>query len=66
MDELHQMFKFFQCLHKTCICHVQGECILVGSFKKPYLEQAVGDDLDVTYLIGGTEEQAAIQLVMRM
>jgi hypothetical protein len=37
---------------------------MVGHFWKPYTEQAVGDKWDVLNLIGGAEDQAAIQLVM--
>jgi hypothetical protein len=35
---------------------------MVGSSWKPYIGQAVGGELDLMMLIGGVEEQAAIQL----
>jgi hypothetical protein len=39
---------------------------LLGVFWKPSVEQMVGCEWDVTKLIGGVEEQVAIQLVMSM
>jgi hypothetical protein len=41
--------------------HLQGEHVVVGRFWKPW--QAVGGEWDVTVLIGGAEEQAAIKLL---
>jgi hypothetical protein len=39
---------------------------VVGHFWKPYIEQAVGGELDLMVLIGGMEEWAAIQLEKSM
>jgi hypothetical protein len=38
--------------------------VLVGSFWKPHIGQAIGGEWDVTNLTGGAEERDAIQLVM--
>jgi hypothetical protein len=38
----------------------------IGSFRKPYIEQTVGGEWDVKDLVGGSEEQAAIQSAANM
>jgi hypothetical protein len=48
-------------LGEQCSCLLQGECVL-GVPGKPYTEQAVDGEWNVKDLIGGTEEQDAIQL----
>jgi hypothetical protein len=35
-----------------CNCHLQGECVLVACFWKPYMEQVVGGEWDMKDLIG--------------
>jgi hypothetical protein len=55
-DEPCQMFRIFQCFGKHCSCHLQGECVLVGHFWKPYIGQAIHGELDLIVLIGGAEE----------
>jgi hypothetical protein len=45
-------------------CHLQGEYVLVGTFWKPYIGQAVRGEWYVMNLIGRTEEWTAIQLVV--
>jgi hypothetical protein len=54
------MLKVIQCFGKHFSCHLQGECVLVGHFWKPYKGQAVGGKWDVMNLSGGAEELAAI------
>jgi hypothetical protein len=46
---------------KPCICHLQGEFVVVGRFWKLYMGQTVGGELDLMALIRGAEERAAIQ-----
>jgi hypothetical protein len=55
------MLRIIQCFSKHCSYHLQGECVEVGDFWKPYIGQAVGGELDLMVLIGGAEERAAIQ-----
>jgi hypothetical protein len=55
------MLKIIQRFGKHCICHLQGEYVMVGRFWKPYIGQAIGGELDLMVLIGGAEERAAIQ-----
>jgi hypothetical protein len=56
------MLKVIQRFSKHRSCHLLGEYVLVGSFWKLYIGQALGDEWDVTDLICGTEERAAIHL----
>jgi hypothetical protein len=58
------MLQVIQRFGKHRSCHLQGEYILVGRFWRPYIGQAVGGQWDVTNMIVGAEERAAIQLVM--
>jgi hypothetical protein len=58
------MLKVIQRLGTHCSYHLQGEYVLVEHFWKPYIGQAVSDGWDMTDLIGGAEERAAIQLAM--
>jgi hypothetical protein len=37
----HLMLKIYQCFDRYCICHLQGEYIMVGCFWQPYIGQAV-------------------------
>jgi hypothetical protein len=53
-DEPRRMFESFR-FGKHYSCHLQGECVLVGSFSKPHTEQAVGGEWDVMNMIGGAE-----------
>jgi hypothetical protein len=46
--------------------HLQGECVLVGCFWKPYIEQAVRGEWDVTKQIGGVGERASCLLYTRL
>jgi hypothetical protein len=55
------MLKIFHRFGKHCICHFQGKYVAVGGFWKPYIEQALGGELDLMVLIGVVEERAAIQ-----
>jgi hypothetical protein len=57
------MFQAFQWFGKHNSCRLQGEYVL-GGFRKPYVEQAVGGEWDAKNLIGRTEERVAIQPVM--
>jgi hypothetical protein len=59
------MLKIFR-FDKRFSCYLQGECVLDGCFRKPYIEQAVGGEWDAKDLIGGTEERAVIQSVTSM
>jgi hypothetical protein len=52
------MLIVIQCFGKHCSCHLQGECLDVGRFWKPYIGQAVSIELDLMVLFGGAEEQA--------
>jgi hypothetical protein len=54
------MFKVIQRFGKHCSCYLQGECVVVGRFWKPYMEQAVSGELYLMVLIGGAEERAAL------
>jgi hypothetical protein len=49
-DESHQMLRIIY-FGKHCTCHIQGECIVVGRFWKPYIGQAIGGDLDFMVLV---------------
>jgi hypothetical protein len=53
------MLIIIQHFGKHCSCHLQG--IMVGCFWEPYIGQAVHGVLDLMMLIGGVEEQVAIQ-----
>jgi hypothetical protein len=44
---------------KHCIFHLQDDYVVVGRFRRLYIGQTVGDELDFVVLIGGTEERAA-------
>jgi hypothetical protein len=55
------MLKVIQRFGELCSCHLQGECVLVGCFWKPFFEQVVSGEWDVTKQNGGVEERAAIQ-----
>jgi hypothetical protein len=59
-DEPHQMLKVFQLFVKHCSCHLQGKFVLEARFRKPYIGQAVGGELNVMVQIGGAEGWAAI------
>jgi hypothetical protein len=41
------MLRIIQRFGKHCCCHLQGECVVVGHFWKPYIEQAVGSELEL-------------------
>jgi hypothetical protein len=56
------MLKVIQCFDKHCICHLQGEYLLVGHFWKPYMGQAIGSEWEVMNLFDRVEEW--VQLVM--
>jgi hypothetical protein len=60
------MLKIIQRFGKHCSCHLQDECVVVGRFWKSCIWQAVGGELDLTMLIGGAEERAAIQWEKRL
>jgi hypothetical protein len=60
-DEPRQMLGIIQHFSKHGSSHIQGECVTVGHFWKPYIGQTVGDKLDLMVLIGGEEEWAVIQ-----
>jgi hypothetical protein len=55
------VLRIIQCCGKHCSCHLQGECVVVGCFWKPYIGHVVGDRLDLMVLIRGAEERAAVQ-----
>jgi hypothetical protein len=55
------MSRIIQHFGKQCSNHLQGECVVVGHFCKPYIGQAVGGKLDLMVLIGGAEEWVTIQ-----
>jgi hypothetical protein len=46
---------------KHCSCHLQGECVVVAHFWKPYIGQAVGGEMYFMVLIGAADEWAAVQ-----
>jgi hypothetical protein len=54
------MFGVNQHFSKHCSVHFQGGYV-VGEFWRPYIGQAVSGEIDLMGLIGGAEEQAAIQ-----
>jgi hypothetical protein len=56
------MLKIIKHFGKHCSSNLQGEYVKAGNFWKLYIGQAVGGELDLMELIGGVEEQAAIQL----
>jgi hypothetical protein len=66
------MLRVVQCFGKHFSCHLQGDCSLIvtnqacngWSFLADLLRHGVDGALDVMELIGGTEEQAAIQYKM--
>jgi hypothetical protein len=58
------MLRIIQRFGKHCGCHLQGECVVVGRFWKPYIGQVVDGKLDFMVLIGGAEEQTAVQWKM--
>jgi hypothetical protein len=47
-DEPRKMLKAIQRFDKHCSCLLQGECLLVARLWKPYTEQVVGGEWDVT------------------
>jgi hypothetical protein len=57
------MLKVTQHFGKHCSYHLQGECVFVGCFWKPCIEQVVGYEWELTKQIGGVEERVAIQSV---
>jgi hypothetical protein len=44
------MLSIIQHFDKHCSCHLQGECVVVRQFWKPYIGQAVGGKLDLMVL----------------
>jgi hypothetical protein len=48
-----------QAFGKHLSCHLQGDCVMVGSFWKPYIGQAVSGELHLMVLIGVAEELTA-------
>jgi hypothetical protein len=60
------MLRIIQRFAKHYSCHLQGEYVMVGHFRKPYIGQAVGGELDLLVLTGRAEQRAAIQLEMSM
>jgi hypothetical protein len=42
--ELCRMLRIIQRFDKQCSCHLQGECVVVGHFWKPYIGQEVGGE----------------------
>jgi hypothetical protein len=50
------MLRIIQHFDKHCTCYLQGENVVVDSFWKHYIGQAVSDELDLLVLIGGAEE----------
>jgi hypothetical protein len=57
------MLRIVQRFGKHCGCQLQGECVIVGGFWKPYIGQAAGGELDLMVLIGGAEERAPIHFM---
>lgn len=43
-------------------CHFQGEYVVWAFFESVALGTSVGGECDMTHLIGGAEERAAVQL----
>jgi hypothetical protein len=56
-DEPSRILKIIQRFGKHCICHLQGEYVMVGRFWQPYIGQAVGGELDSMVLIGRAEAE---------
>jgi hypothetical protein len=52
------MLKIIQRFGKHRSCHLQGEYAMVRRFWKPYLGQAVGEELDLMVPIDGAEQRA--------
>jgi hypothetical protein len=48
-----QILVVIQGFGKHCSCHLQGECAEVGRFRKPYIGQVVGGELDLIFMVGG-------------
>jgi hypothetical protein len=53
------MLRIIERFGKHCSCYLQGECVELLVFWKPYIETAVVGDLDFMVLIGGVEERRA-------
>jgi hypothetical protein len=51
------MLRIIQRFGKHCSCYLQGEYVMIGRFLKPYMGQAVGDELGLMVLIGGAHLQ---------
>jgi hypothetical protein len=60
------MLRIIHRFGKHCSCHLQGECVVVGRFWKPYIGQEVGGELHLMVLTGGAEERAAITFTLKM
>jgi hypothetical protein len=43
-DEPRRMLNVIQRFGKHPSCHLQGECLLVGCFWKPYIEQVISGE----------------------
>jgi hypothetical protein len=51
-----RMLRIIRRFGTHCSCHLQGECVLVGRFWKPYMGQAESGELDLMALIGGERQ----------
>jgi hypothetical protein len=58
-DEPRRVLRIIQHSGKHCSCHLQGEYVIGGRFRKPYMGQRVGGELDLMVLIGAAEERTA-------
>jgi hypothetical protein len=55
------MWRIVQRFSKHCSCYLQGECVVVGRFWKPFIGQALGGGLDLMVPTRGAEVWAEIQ-----
>jgi hypothetical protein len=46
----HRILSIIKRFGKHCSCQLQGECVVVGRVRQPYIGQGVGGELDLMVL----------------